>query len=62
MLSKFTDQSEIQTWSKQAVAKAVKASIVNGRTESEFVPNGTATRAEAAVMIKKLLEYVNFIN
>lgn len=62
LLSEFTDGDGIQPWAKEAIAKAVRASIVSGRSESEFVPNGTATRAEAAKMIKNLLKYVDFIN
>ncbi|WP_157276680.1 S-layer homology domain-containing protein [Paenibacillus sp. Soil766] len=61
-LDKFTDSKGLSTWSKDAVAAAVSAGIVNGVTEMEFVPVSPATRAEAAVMLKGFLQWVQFIN
>jgi hypothetical protein len=61
-LDKFTDSKSLSTWSKNAVAGAVSAGIVNGVTETEFVPAASATRAEAAVMLKRFLQFVQFIN
>lgn len=61
-LDKFTDSKSLSAWSKDAVARAVSAGIVNGVTETEFVPAAPATRAEAAVMLKRFLQFVQFIN
>ncbi|MGO4500958.1 S-layer homology domain-containing protein [Paenibacillus sp. 2RAB27] len=61
-LVKFTDSKSLSTWSQNAVAEAVSAGIVNGVTETEFVPAASATRAEAAVMLKRFLQFVQFIN
>ncbi|WP_222429924.1 fibronectin type III domain-containing protein [Paenibacillus cremeus] len=61
-LDKFTDSTSINAWAKDAVAQAAKAGIVNGATDTTFVPAANATRAEAAVMLKRLLTYAQFIN
>ena len=61
-LDQFTDSTGLSVWSKEAVAQAVIAGIVNGATETTFAPAAYATRAEAAVMLKRLLQYVQFIN
>ncbi|MCZ8512676.1 S-layer homology domain-containing protein [Paenibacillus filicis] len=61
-LNAFKDSSTLSSWSKDAVAGAVNAGIVSGVTDSTFVPAGQATRAEAAVMLKRLLKFVEFIN
>lgn len=61
-LDKFTDSNGLNVWSKAAVAEAVSAGIVNGVTETTFVPAAPATRAEAAVMLKRFLQAVHFIN
>ncbi|NOU69046.1 exopolygalacturonate lyase [Paenibacillus sp. LMG 31461] len=61
-LDKFTDSKSLSTWSHNAVAGALSAGIVNGVTETEFVPAASATRAEAAVMLKRFLQFVQFIN
>lgn len=48
-------------WFKPYVAAAVKAGIVNGRSDTAFEPNATITRAEMATMasraLSKILEY-----
>ncbi|MGI6413063.1 MAG: S-layer homology domain-containing protein [Syntrophomonadaceae bacterium] len=51
VLSKFKDRDKIAEWAKDSVAIAVEKGIVKGRTDNEFAPTATATRAEAAVMI-----------
>ncbi len=57
LLGKFVDASGIGGWAVEPVAKAVKTGIVLGRTETTFEPTGEATRAEAVVMLKRLLEH-----
>ncbi|WP_337103575.1 Ig-like domain-containing protein [Paenibacillus sp. YIM B09110] len=60
-LSKFTDKGKISAYAQTDVAKAVFAGIMNGKTASTMSPLTNATRAEGAVMIMRLLEYVDFI-
>jgi len=58
-LAKFTDAAKIASWAKSEVAQAVELGIVNGRTENTFVAKANATRAESAVMIKRMYEQLD---
>jgi len=51
----FADASSISDWAVKDIIAAVRAGIVNGRTANTFAPQDQATRAEAAVMMKRLL-------
>ncbi|TVY07105.1 S-layer homology domain-containing protein [Paenibacillus cremeus] len=59
---KFKDSTTVSSWAKASVSAAVDAKIVNGTTDNTFAPAANATRAEATVMLKRLLQYVQFIN
>ncbi|MGN7382620.1 S-layer homology domain-containing protein [Paenibacillus sp. SAFN-117] len=52
----FADNEAIPQWAKGAVEAIRKLGIVDGRGGNRFVPNDTATRAEAAVMLLRMLE------
>ena len=52
----FSDDAAIPQWSKDAVDALKQEGLINGRGGNLFVPNGTATRAEAAVLLLRLLE------
>ncbi|MOA48434.1 hypothetical protein D3C78_1711740 [compost metagenome] len=56
-LSKFKDNAKIQN--KETVAKAVREGIIQGVTTKTFQPQGNATRAQAAVMLKRVLDKLN---
>jgi hypothetical protein len=43
-------------WFASYVAAAAKAGVINGRTDSEFAPNATITRAEMATMAARALK------
>ncbi|MFD0677430.1 MULTISPECIES: alginate lyase family protein [unclassified Paenibacillus] len=62
LLAKFTDQGIISAWAQEAAAQAVDAVLINGQTDTTFVPQANATRAEAAVMLKRFLQFEGFIN
>lgn len=51
----FADESDIPKWAKGYVARAAEIGIIVGRTNNHFDPSGTATRAEAAVVLVKML-------
>ncbi|MFX3634466.1 MAG: Ig-like domain-containing protein [Candidatus Pristimantibacillus sp.] len=61
-LTNFKDKGKIASWAKTDVAKAVFSGVITGKTTTTFSPTTNATRAEAAVMIKRLLEYVDFLD
>lgn len=58
-LNRFKDSAKIQ--SKETVAKAVKEGIIQGVSIDTFQPQGNATRAQAAAMLKRVLEKLNYI-
>lgn len=52
---KFTDEQEIGSWALPSVRLAASNEIINGMGDGSFKPSGTTTRAQAAVMINRLL-------
>ncbi|WP_438348759.1 S-layer homology domain-containing protein [Paenibacillus sp. FA6] len=62
VLAKFSDKASISSWAQEAVAQSVEANIISGMTDKTFVPTANATRAQAVVMLKRLLQYTSFIN
>ncbi|KOP67910.1 S-layer protein [Bacillus sp. FJAT-18019] len=54
--SGFQDQQDIPTWAEKEIAAAAEAGIVNGRSGNRFAPRESATRAEAVIMILRMLE------
>jgi uncharacterized repeat protein (TIGR02543 family) len=58
----FADQNRISNYASRAVTEAAGKGLIKGKTETTFAPQEVATRAEAAVMIKQVLQYLKFIN
>ncbi|MEK3747547.1 discoidin domain-containing protein [Paenibacillus sp. FSL E2-8871] len=58
----FADQDQISDYASEAVTEAAEKRLINGKTETTFAPQDAATRAEAALMIKQLLQYLKFMN
>jgi hypothetical protein len=54
--AEFTDSGNISTWAEDSVKALAEAGIISGRSDSSFDPKGTATRAEIATMLIKLVE------
>lgn len=52
----FADNNQISSWAIEAVSSMQKASIINGKENNNFDPKGMATRAEASVLFRKLIE------
>lgn len=52
----FVDANNISSWARTSVESAVAAELIKGNTAGSFLPGKTTSRAEAAVMIKRLLE------
>lgn len=55
----FDDNDKIPSWAKQSVAAATALEIISGKGGNLFDPGNNATRAEAAKVIKVLLDAVN---
>ncbi|WP_129600259.1 S-layer homology domain-containing protein [Anaerophilus nitritogenes] len=52
----FKDEKKISAWARKYVRTAYELGIIKGKDKKEFAPQDFASRAEGAVMIKKLLE------
>ena len=54
----FGDKDEIASYATEAVGELVSLGIINGVGDNTFAPRNDATRAEAAVIIARALEYL----
>ncbi|OXM14142.1 Ig-like domain-containing protein [Paenibacillus herberti] len=61
-LTKFKDRGKIGNWAKTYAAKAVFIGVLNGQKADAFGPASNATRAEAVIMVKRMLLYLNMID
>ncbi|WP_310832566.1 S-layer homology domain-containing protein [Paenibacillus pedocola] len=55
LLGQYSDSSNISSWAKKDVAMVLNDEIMKGITDSGFEPAGITTRAQAAVVLKRLL-------
>jgi len=51
----FTDSGMISPWAAEAVGRIVSSGIMGGYPEGNYIPQGKATRAEAATVVYKLI-------
>ena len=54
-LRSFSDSGSVSDWARDAVAWTVDSGILAGRPEGTLDPAGTASRAEAAAMLQRLV-------
>lgn len=62
LLAPFEDAGSISGWARDAVAQAIDAGLAGGMTDRSFAPSQEASRAQAAVMLKRLLKTLHFID
>ncbi|MNP25705.1 Endoglucanase precursor [compost metagenome] len=60
--SRFQDYSSIPSWAVQDIAWLVEQEIMKGDTKGAFDPQGTTTRAEAAVILVRTLKALKLID
>ncbi|WP_158302191.1 S-layer homology domain-containing protein [Paenibacillus mesophilus] len=58
---RFSDAAEVSPWARAAIAEAVATGIIQGMTLDRLAPAESATRAQAAVMLKRLMEDIGFL-
>ncbi|MDF2938770.1 MAG: S-layer y protein, partial [Paenibacillaceae bacterium] len=61
ILGQYKDAAGI-VWAKEEIAAAITLGLMNGTSVDALSPEGTATRAESAAMLKRLLVKARFIN
>ncbi|MGN7493736.1 S-layer homology domain-containing protein [Paenibacillus sp. SAF-054] len=62
LLKSFVDENNISVWARDGISAAIQAGIVSGRGGKELAPKAFITRAEAAVMVQKLLRESKLID
>lgn len=60
-LQAYVDADEIAVWARDAFAAAIGAGLVNGMAADRLGPAETSTRAQAAVVIYRLLDTMDFL-
>lgn len=55
-LSPYTDNGEVSAWAEKAMQWAVGTDLIRGLTSTTLAPQGTATRAEVAVIMQRFVE------
>src|SRR4029453_3186075 len=62
VLNRFADRASIGEWSMAAVSQALGAGLIQGMSDDTFAPNKPATGAQAAAILKRMLQSLQFIN
>ena len=53
-LSRFSDSAAVADYAREALAWAVSAGLLQGRSDGTLDPSGSATRAQTAVILQRL--------
>ncbi|MFF2093033.1 S-layer homology domain-containing protein [Paenibacillus sp. NPDC058174] len=61
-LKSFVDGEAVAAWAVGATEQLVGLGIIQGMTDTTFVPQANASRAQSAVMLKRMLQYLHYIN
>ncbi|WP_271753272.1 S-layer homology domain-containing protein [Cohnella sp. JJ-181] len=56
LLQPFADRDEISPWARAEAASAIKSGLLRGANANRFDASGIATRAQAAVLVKRIVE------
>lgn len=58
----FEDAEAISGWARPAVDRLLELHVILGVSKISFAPEAAATRAQCVVMLRRMLEYLSFIN
>ena len=59
LLSKYSDRNQVSEYAKAAVIEATRIGLMQGNTNGQFNPKGKLSRAEAAIIVSRFLDYLN---
>ncbi|WP_017687535.1 S-layer homology domain-containing protein [Paenibacillus sp. PAMC 26794] len=59
--SDYVDAEQVASWAKEAVASSISIGLVSGRGKDTIAPKQSITRAETAVIIRRLLQQSGLI-
>lgn len=57
----FRDTAKLAAWAKQAIGQADSLGLIEGAGDGRFLPVASGTRAEAVVLIQRLLDLLEAI-
>lgn len=60
-LQKFKDRNKIGGYAREAVIQAVSSGLIAGVSNDSFNPAGKASRAQATVMLQRVLQQVGYL-
>jgi hypothetical protein len=60
-LERFSDTNEVSGWAKGAIGLAISEGWIQGISESTLEPQGEATRAQAAVMLLRVITSLGIV-
>lgn len=60
--SGYTDSSTVSGWAQTSMAWATEKGIIQGTDGQRLAPRDTATRAQSATILKRVLQAMSFIN
>ena len=55
-ISSYSDKDAVSLWAKDAISWAVYEKIITGKGDNTLAPKDSATRAEAAAVIRRYSE------
>ncbi|MEN6327495.1 MAG: S-layer homology domain-containing protein, partial [Syntrophomonas sp.] len=61
LLNKYSDANQVAVYAQNSSAACVKTAVISGRNGNLLTPKDNITRAEAAVIVQKLLQKSNLI-
>ncbi|OOC58676.1 S-layer homology domain-containing protein [Paenibacillus ihbetae] len=61
-LERFSDHARVSGWAKGPAADLLAAGLIEGVGNDAFAPQAFTTRAQSAVLLYRMLHYLNFIN
>lgn len=61
-LARFTDSSSVSAWATASVNEVLASGLIHGVSTDLFAPEEMVDRAQAVVMIKRLLVYLNLMS
>lgn len=62
ILNEFADSAKAAVWAKESMAACVDTGIVTGKSGKTLAPKDEITRAEVAVIVRRLLQKSSLIN
>ncbi|MDD4834541.1 MAG: S-layer homology domain-containing protein [Lutispora sp.] len=62
ILEVFSDNADVSDWAEDFVSKCIKTGVVTSKGDGRIAPLDNITRAEAAIMVRRLLSKSGLIN